>query len=439
MRLERNQLLTVLSEALDCVEKEVLGVTDYHAKRVAWLCICMGRRAGMKEAEISDLAIAALLHDNALNEYKGDYTHGVLKPNATGKEHCIAGESNFKLIPGCEEGREFVLYHHECADGSGPFGKKEAETPLGAQLVHIADEIDLTFSLGECSSCDFDKISIYVKEQQGKLFSEKVAELFLDCLTRECFEKLSNESIETFLPQIQEREIGAEKGIAELFARIIDYKSPFTKEHSIGIAEKAEQMARHLGYEEERVEMLYMAGAFHDIGKLFVNKDILEKPGRLNDEEYLHIQSHAYETYRLLSKIAGFAKIRDWASFHHEKLNGKGYPFGKRAEELTEETRLLACLDIYQALTEDRPYKSGMSHSKAISILRELAEREELDAGIVEEIDKVFGMEKESREMFRTALFQCPACGYIYEGDVVPNGYECPVCGQPEHRFYRIQ
>ena len=439
MKLERNQLLTVLSEALDCVEKEVLGVTDHHAKRVAWLCICMGRKAGMDETEVSDLAIAALLHDNALNEYKSDYEYGVLKPNVTGRAHCIAGESNFKLIPGCQNGRDFVLYHHECADGSGPFGKTEAETPFGAQLVHIADEVDLAFSLSSCSSHDLERIAAYVTEQEGILFSKRAVELFLGCLQQDSFEALSNENIDELLFDIQEKEIGAEKSIAELFARIIDYKSPFTKDHSTGIAKKAEQMARQLGYDEERVEMFYMAGAFHDIGKLFVDKDVLEKPGRLNDEEYLHIQSHAYETYRLLSKITGFAEIRDWASYHHEKLNGKGYPFGKCADELTEEMRLLACLDIYQALTEDRPYKAGMTHGKAISILRELVEREELDAGLVEEIDKVFGEEVENKEVFTTALFQCPACGYIYEGDVVPNGYECPVCGQPEHGFYRIQ
>ena len=391
MKIERNQLLTVLSEALDCVEKEVLGVTDHHAKRVAWLCISMGRKAGMDEAEVSDLAMAALLHDNALNEYKSDYEYGVLKPNVTGRAHCIAGEENFKLIPGCLGGREFVLYHHECADGRGPFGKKESETPFGAQLVHIADEMDLAFPLGECSSRDYDRIVAYAKEQEGTLFSQRVVELFLACLTQDSFEILSNENIDELLLGIQDREIGVEKGIAELFARIIDYKSPFTKNHSVGLAEKAECMARHLGYDEEKVGMFYMAGAFHDIGKLFVNNDVLEKPGKLDAEEYAHIQSHALETYRLLSKITGFAEIRDWASFHHEKLNGKGYPFRKCADELTEEMRLLACLDIYQALTEERPYKAGMDHAKAISILRELDKREELDARLVEEIDKVYG------------------------------------------------
>ena len=197
-------------------------------------------------------------------------------------------------------------------------------------------------------------------------------------------------------------------------------------------------MAKHYAYDTEKTEKLYLAGALHDIGKLLVKIEVLEKPGRLEETEYRHIQSHAYETYRLLSKINGLEEVRDWASYHHEKLNGKGYPFGKTANELSEEMRLLACLDIYQALTEDRPYKAGMPHAKAIGILMEMAEKGELDQTIVEEMDKVFADNSVIEDFEHMALFQCSICGYIYEGDVVPNRYVCPVCGQPEHKFYRI-
>ena len=91
MNIERNQLLTVLSEALDCVEKEVFGITDHHAKRVAWLCIQMGKQANMTDDEISDMAIGALLHDNALNEYRTDYEHGKLREGASSR--CVAAQT----------------------------------------------------------------------------------------------------------------------------------------------------------------------------------------------------------------------------------------------------------------------------------------------------------------------------------------------------------
>jgi len=450
MKINRNQLLAVLSEALDCVEKEVLGVTDHHAKRVAWLCIEMGKRSGMSEEEISDLAVAALLHDNALNEFKMDYENRKLRPEAKGDKHCIAGEENLKLISrGQEQLRGFILYHHENADGTGPFGKKAEEVPLGAQLVHIADVVDLEFALGrlgKTEDTDWEEairaIRSFVEKETELSFSKQAAEMFLAILKPEMFGQLSDMSIESLVLDLPAVYIEADRGIAELFARIIDYKSPFTQAHSTGLAKKAEDMAKAYGFDEIKMEKMYMAGALHDIGKLFVDIEVLEKPGRLDEEEYKHIQSHAYETYRLLSKIEGFEDIRDWAAYHHEKLNGLGYPFGLVAEEMSWEMRLLACLDIYQALTEDRPYKAGMSHGKTIGILYELAQKGDLDRNIIERIEIELAGEKGQEEIengVATALFQCPVCGYVYEGDVVPDEYVCPVCGQAGHKFYRIQ
>ena len=282
----------------------------------------------------------------------------------------------------------------------------------------------------------------FVGKETGKSFSRQAAKMFLDMLRPELFEILSDDNIETLELDFPAVYIEADRGIAELFARIIDYKSPFTQAHSTGLAKKSEQMAKSYGFDEIKTEKLYMSGALHDIGKVFVDIEVLEKPGRLDEEEYKHIQSHAYETYRLLSKIEGFEEIRDWASYHHEKLNGKGYPFGLTAEEMSLEMRLLACLDIYQALTEDRPYKAGMSHTKAIGILYELAEKGDLDRDIIEKIELELAGEKGQEEVennVRTALFQCLVCGYVYEGDAVPYEYVCPVCGQPGHKFQRIQ
>lgn len=440
MVIDRNQMLEILSEALDCVEKEVVGVTAQHAKRVAWLCLQMGKRAGVKDVELADIVVSALLHDNALNEYRQDYENGRLRFGATGKEHCIAGEKNLEYIfPDKTHMKSFVLYHHECADGSGPFGKRAEEVPLGAQMIHIADEVDLQFALGQMKYEQVDQVRRYVSEKTGELFSKQVAELFLKILTEETLEQCSDANVEKLVLDVMQIPMEANRGMAELFAQIIDYKSPFTKEHSLGVARKAECMARCYGYDETHTEWMYIAGALHDIGKLLVDTEVLEKPGRLNDAEYRHIQSHAYETYRLLSKIDGFEEIRDWAAFHHEKLNGKGYPFGKTVVEMSEEARILACLDIYQALTENRPYKSGMSHKKAMTILSELVEKGELDKSVVAKIDHEFDDEDTTDIAACIALFQCPVCGYVYEGEVVPIDYECPVCKQPPYAFYRIK
>ena len=172
------------------------------------------------------------------------------------------------------------------------------------------------------------------------------------------------------------------KNIADFFADIVDYKSPLTSRHSIGVAEKAAQFAKYIGYDVSDIEKMYLAGALHDIGKMAVGNEILEKPDKLTDEEFDKMKNHVGYTYLILSQVDGFEDIRDWAALHHEKLNGKGYPFGKTADELNEQERIMACVDIYQALTEERPYKKGMSHEKTCDILDEMAEKGFVDADI---------------------------------------------------------
>lgn len=131
---------------------------------------------------------------------------------------------------------------------------------------------------------------------------------------------------------------------------------------------------------------LYFAGALHDIGKLAVDRGVLEKPARLTDSEYRHIQDHAVWTYKILSGIQGLEDVTHWASNHHEKLDGSGYPQGLAAGQLDFWDRMLGCIDIYQALTEERPYKAGMTHAQAAAILRRMAGAGKLDESIVEDL-----------------------------------------------------
>ena len=181
------------------------------------------------------------------------------------------------------------------------------------------------------------------------------------------------------------------KDVADFFAKIVDYKSSFTSRHSIGVAEKASMLAQYMGYDSITVQKMYLAGALHDIGKMAVGNEILEKPDKLTDDEFSKMKNHAGYTYLILSEVNDFEEIRDWAAFHHEKLNGKGYPFGKTATELNEPERMMACVDIYQALTEDRPYKKGLSHEKTCDILDDMAQKDFIDSDISKIIRECFG------------------------------------------------
>lgn len=399
MKIDFNDLLGAFSDALDCVERDTLGATSNHSKRVAYISILIGKQMNFCKRQLIDLAACALLHDNALTQYlHTEFQAGrdILadKTLFDPKPHCIMGEDNLKNIPisNFEEG--ILKYHHENADGSGPFGRKSDETPLFAQIVHLADSIDVAWPFSEMNNERLGTLRSFVKNNVGILYSNECAEAFLSAYSSEehqaVREKNIDDLLDSNLPRAV-REYSAEeiKKFATLFAKIIDYKSNFTMHHSVGIAEKAEKMAKFYGYSDEMTAEMYFTGAVHDLGKLVISTDILEKPSQLTSAEYKNIQNHAYASYQILSKVDGLETITHWAALHHEKLNGKGYPFGKTAEQLDFNDRLMACLDIYQALRERRPYKEPMSHEKTLEILRDMSANGFIDGKIVEDIDKV--------------------------------------------------
>ncbi|MFA9466238.1 MAG: HD-GYP domain-containing protein [Velocimicrobium sp.] len=404
MKISFNDMLYAFSYALDCVEHDLVGVTTFHSKRISYLSIQMGRNLNLNGEELLDLAACAALHDNALTEYiKDEYGRNQQAEDEIGElalgKHCLFGEKNVKNLPFCGSVKGAILYHHECADGSGPFGKKAREVPLYARIIHLCDQVDAMFDLSDMDEAKYEKIVNYLKKEEDKKFDHECVTAFLSAVSYEKFSQMENDRIEEALYKelpMTERDYAPEDLIhfSTLYANIVDYKSEFTGNHSLGIAKKCFIMAKYYGYDEEKQAKLYFAGAVHDIGKLVVARDILEKPDKLTKVEYEHIKNHAYYTYLILRKIKGLEEITNWASFHHEKLNGKGYPFGKTGDELGKEERLIACLDIYQALTEKRPYKEGMSHEEVMQIMNKMVEKNELDGDILKDIDTVFSNEK---------------------------------------------
>lgn len=399
MKLNFNELLTALSFGLDCVEKDLAGVATNHSKRVAYLCIKMGERLNLEQRELSDLASYAVMHDNALTEFiQAEYTTSANVRSAKSIKlgpHCSMGERNIKCFPFFKPVDNVILYHHENADGSGPFLKKTNEVHFYARLIHIADNVDSEFNLSCVDGDKFSKIIGYLKENEDRLFDKEDTELFKKCFVNASDLNLIDSAIDSMLKKAlpyTEAELSPQRliDIGSIFAKIIDYKSEFTSLHSLGIAKKAYEMGKYYGFDEEKCSKLYLAGAVHDVGKLAVNTDILEKPGKLTSDEFDHIKEHAYYSAKILEKLEGLEDVAKWAMRHHEKLNKKGYPFGIGADKLDHEDRLLACLDIYQALVEERPYKSGKTHSEAVSILYKMAADGMLDMEISKDIDRVF-------------------------------------------------
>ena len=395
--------LFALSGALDCVEHEVFGVAINHGKRVTAVAVAMARELTLPRTQLQALSACAILHDCALTEYVQQEFGGsaILAAQSTEPArlgiHCWMGELALRTLPyEAELTDNVVLYHHECADGSGPFGKKAAETPLYARLIHLADTLDTRFDLSFMNEEKFAAIESYLEDNEGLLFEPQLCRLFLRVFEQDGLTGLRNEKIDLRLRELlpagnmlctpdQLIAFGA------VFAAITDYKSRFTRVHSMGIAQKARQMAEYYGADQETAARMYLAGSLHDIGKLVVDRDVLEKPDALSDSEYRHIQTHVYHTYQILSEVQGLEDVTRWASLHHEKLDGTGYPFGYKGDRLDRWERMMGCLDIYQALTEERPYKNGMTHGEAMGLLGKMAAGGKLDGDIVADIDSLFG------------------------------------------------
>jgi HD-GYP domain-containing protein (c-di-GMP phosphodiesterase class II) len=157
--------------------------------------------------------------------------------------------------------------------------------------------------------------------------------------------------------------------IAAAFGKVIDAKSPFTAGHSARVADFAGRLGERLGVLPTRLRRLRRAAALHDIGKLGVSSAILEKPDKLDEDEWAVMRSHAGHTQAILGRIGALADLAPIAAAHHERLDGQGYPLGLDASVLSRETRIITLCDFYDALTADRPYRRAMPSDQALAIM----------------------------------------------------------------------
>lgn len=162
------------------------------------------------------------------------------------------------------------------------------------------------------------------------------------------------------------------RGVVRAMAVAVDAKSRWTAGHSIRVTRYAVELANAIGLPESEVEKVNLSGLLHDLGKIGVPDAILDKPGRLTDEEWKVMKQHPIIGYEMLKDIWQFrGSILDGVLYHHERVDGKGYPFGLKGEEIPFMGRLLAVADGFDAMTSDRPYRAGMPKEKALEVLLE--------------------------------------------------------------------
>lgn len=392
MIFRMDQFLSSLSAGLDAVEGELLGATTNHGKRIAILTMAMGRHLDWNDDQLIGIAACSLLHDNALSEH----FHSMTLKDRRGesfRSHCIRGEENALCLPFPDDVTGIIKYHHEYADRSGAFEMDANDTPLGAQMIAMAEDLDAHHDFRGHLKPALSEIRTEIQDKKGVFYTTQAAGALLAVLDDARLLSLEDAHVDEVFKQMMPRWTVEKKpselmSIAKIVASITDYKSKFTAEHSIQIANRAYWMARFYGHDRETCATVYLAAAFHDIGKLLTPAAILEKPGRLTDEEYGIIKDHVYWSYQLLKDVEGFDTICRWATTHHRKLNGTGYPeLPDEYLELDFFSRMMACIDVYQAVRETRPYHAGRTHRETMKIMWEMVDRGEIDQQITQDMD----------------------------------------------------
>ena len=253
-------LVGACSYALDCIEAELVNVKNKHGKRVAYISVRMAEYWSIKSDALQDLAMCALLHDNALTQYISEelqnHSDVYIKNNLSEEKkhlHCIYGEKNISKLPFKTDVSNAILYHHEHADGTGPFQKTWREIPLFARIIHLADMIDIIGNSKDFNGQRWNFICQYLSKNKDRLFDSECVNAFRHAFTKESFMCLSDDSFETNLWGIIPRKKQVFdwetcKNVADFFANIIDYKSSFTSRHSVGVAEKASLLANYMGF-----------------------------------------------------------------------------------------------------------------------------------------------------------------------------------------------
>jgi putative nucleotidyltransferase with HDIG domain len=253
-------------------------------------------------------------------------------------------------------------------DGRGmPDGLRGEEIPLAARILCLAQTVEVFHRERGVKAA-----RRVVVERRGTWFDPTLVDAFLGfCDDANFWRALETPDVSPWEPD--ELALSADDArldrIAEAFARVIDAKSPFTARHSERVAEIAVGTAQVLGFDAESRRTLRRAGLLHDIGKLAVSNTILDKPGKLTDEEFRAIQTHPVYTLRILERAPCFADFAELAANHHEKLDGTGYPRRLTGEALDLPMRVLAVADIYEALTAKRPYRDPLPVEDALAII----------------------------------------------------------------------
>ncbi|MGE5470986.1 MAG: HD-GYP domain-containing protein [Bacteroidota bacterium] len=418
--LKLSELISALSHALDITE----GQPEGHCVRCCWIGMQVGRAVGLDDDALWELYYTLLLKDLGCSSnaaricelyltddlaFKRDFkTVGDSLPQVlnfvlqhTGLKAGLAERFRAALTiirDGSEIAQELVatrcqrgadiarqlrfpegvasgIYSlDEHFNGQGkPAGLAGQEIPLYARIALLAQVIDVFHTAGGPAAA-LDEVRL----RAGRWFDPQLVQAFETIAETDGFwatlaSPEIGEAVLALEPASHVAELDDDylDDIAAAFGQVVDSKSPYTSGHSARVALYTDMIAETMCLSAERRRWLKRGALLHDVGKLGVSNSVLDKPGKLDDEEWAAVRAHAMYTETILSRIGAFAELARVSAAHHERLDGGGYPRGLTAEQICLETRIITTADIFDAITAERPYRGAVPIPKTLEIMAE--------------------------------------------------------------------
>jgi putative nucleotidyltransferase with HDIG domain len=389
-QISMHRLVLSLSDALDYVCPKIAD----HQHRVTYIALSIAKQLGFSRMDLEDLFLGAALHDIGMI-HAGNKVDNLLEPQS--EQNDWHTETGYELLR-CHElftqAAPIIRHHHTPWNHGCGSHWNEEPIPIGSHIIHLADWIDQSINPKVNILHQSEDLISRICRKKHDEFHPDCVEAFLalaptesfwlDCISHRMYSVLMQILDET-LVQATDDTI---QSIAVIFARMVDAMSRWTATHTAGVTATAVALADFMRFSLR--EQIYMrtAGLLHDLGKLSVPSHILDKPGPLTEQEWAWVKCHTYHTFRILETTGFPQQIIEWAAFHHERLDGKGYPFQHKGKNLTLGSRILAVADTYTALAEDRPYRAGVPPKKAVEIMFSMAVNGALDGDVVSMLER---------------------------------------------------
>ena len=387
-------------QALLCIARglDLVGIDDvHHGHRVAYIAYECAKKMGWSLEKSERTFYAGLLHDcgvSTTSEHKKLLQK--MQPSDA-SYHCERGYEALKNNHLLQSFAPIVRYHHSSDDELEHLDINQDDKDI-AGLIHLSDRVDYLRSThvkkDESEVVMHKQIIIEQLEKKQAIFNPLFLEHMIKTISVDGFWfSMEYENIERvclnfkhYQPFDQYLHLSELMDLAHFLAHIVDSKSRYTFSHSEKVALLSKELAQDMGMDEQSCTQIYIAGLMHDLGKLRVPDDILYKADKLTDSETAMIKRHAADTLNILQQLLPNKPIAALEGNHHEKINGTGYPYHLEGESLDLGSRIVAIADVFQALSQSRPYKERMSLDDVLSILSTMVDKNELDHHVFEKL-----------------------------------------------------